>query len=527
MRTYFLIVFLFLFAVVIGLGQLHPWGYHGFWLVVPLFLFGLRDMMQSKRAILRNFPILGHGRYLMEMIRPGIRQYFVESNTDGTPLNREERSLVYQRAKTVLSTLPFGTQRDVYAIGYEWINHSMLPKTPDHEQPRILVGEGNCKQPYSASLFNISAMSYGSLSKNAIRSLNLGAKMGQFAHNTGEGGISEHHLQGGDLIWQLGTGYFGACEGAGHFSPEKFKDNAAREQVKMIEIKLSQGAKPGHGGILPAAKLTPEIAKIRGVPLGHDVISPPGHSAFSTPIGLCEFIGQVRELSGGKPVGIKLCIGKRREFLAFCKAMIKTGIHPDFIVIDGGEGGTGAAPLEFSNSIGCPLTDGLIFAVNCLIGFNLRDKIRVFASGKVITGFSLMRIIALGADAAYSARAMMLALGCIQARHCNSNTCPVGVATQKSWLVNGLVVSDKSQRVHKYHELTVESMMEIISAAGLSSPSELRPWHIMRRTSHVSVQHYGDLFNYLEPGSLLADTLPEHFARAMKHATPESFTSAY
>ncbi|MCB9638156.1 MAG: FMN-binding glutamate synthase family protein [Myxococcales bacterium] len=525
MRREFVITSIALIAAILLLSLWNRSFLHAFWVVGPLILLGYQNLLQTKHAVLRNFPLLGYGRYLLEMIRPEINQYFVESNTDGTPFSREQRSVVYQRAKRELDTVPFGTQHDVYAPGYEWINHSMVPKPVPKELPRILIGEETCKQPYRASVFNISAMSFGSLSKNAVMALNLGAKQGHFAHNTGEGGVSPHHLQGGDLIWQIGTGYFGACSQAGIFDLGRFKDNAARPEVKMIEIKLSQGAKPGHGGILPAEKLTPEIAKIRGVPLGQDVLSPPWHSAFSTPTELCTFIAQLREESGGKPVGIKLCLGKRREFLALCKAMLETGIHPDYIVVDGGEGGTGAAPLEFSNSIGCPLTDALIFVHNSLVGIALRDKIRVIASGKVVSGFDLARVIALGADAANSARAMMLSLGCIQARRCNSNHCPVGVATQNPNLVAGLVIDDKAIRVANYHHNTVHSMMEMLSATGMTSPDQLRPWHIMRRVSLNEISNYSDLYEYIAKGSLLQTNLPENFARAWQHASAHTFES--
>jgi glutamate synthase domain-containing protein 2 len=492
--------------------------------IVPVGALGIWDMVQTKQAIRRNFPVIGHGRYLMEMVRPEINQYFVESNTDGKPFSREDRSVVYQRAKGELDTVPFGTQLDVYEIGYEWMNHSIVPVHVD-AAPRILIGKTTCKQPYSAALMNVSAMSYGSLSSHAVMALNLGAKMGGFAHNTGEGGISPHHLMGGDLIWQLGTGYFGARAPDGNFDPERFKENAARPEVKVIEVKLSQGAKPGHGGILPAKKLTLEIAEIRGVPLGHDVISPPAHRAFSTPVGLVEFIAKLRELSGGKPVGFKLCVGKRREFLAIMKAILETGLHPDYISVDGGEGGTGAAPLEFSNTLGCPLTEGLIFVHNAINGIGYRDRIRVFAAGKIVTGFHMARALALGADAVYSARGMMLALGCIQARRCNANDCPTGVATQNPELMHGLVVNEKAPRVARFQKETVESFLELLGATGLDDPSQLRPWHIFRRVSRTEVHHYGEMYDYLEEGALLRDDLPESYARAWSRAAPHTFAA--
>ncbi|CAM9895556.1 unnamed protein product, partial [Chrysoparadoxa australica] len=458
-------------------------------------LVGIRDALQTRHTILRNFPILGHFRYLLEMIRPEIQQYFIENNTDGKPFNREERSLVYQRSKGDLDTLPFGTQQDVYRVGYQWVNHSIVARHVDPDRMRITVGGPDCRQPYSMSLLNISAMSYGSLSGRAIQSLNGGAKDGNFAHNTGEGGISPHHLKhGGDLIWQIGTGYFGCRNHDGTFSEENFKKNALRNQVKMIEIKLSQGAKPGHGGILPAQKVTQEISEIRGVPLGKDVISPPSHSTFNTPKGLLVFVKRLRELSEGKPVGFKLCIGKRREFMAICKAMMETKIYPDFITVDGGEGGTGAAPLEFSNNIGTPGVEALVFVHNCLQGFGLRKYIRVISTGKVSSGFGMMKRLCLGADACYAARSMMLALGCIQALRCNSNHCPAGVATNNPNLEAGLVVPHKRKRVARFHKETVESFSHMLGAMGMSNSEDLKPWHIQMRTGPSEVKHFGQIY---------------------------------
>ncbi len=500
-----------------------PDAWYGALLVGPIVLLGITDMTQSKRAIQRNFPVLGHIRYLFEMIRPEIQQYFIETDIDGRPFNREERSLVYQRAKGARDTLPFGTTRDVYASGYEWMNHSMVPVTPHDMDPRVMIGEGHCEKPYSASIFNISAMSFGSLSGNAIQALNRGAREGGFAHNTGEGSISSHHLQGGDLIWLIGTGYFGCRNVDGGFDPERFAERAGLEVVKMIEIKLSQGAKPGHGGILPAAKITPEIAKIRGVPMGEDVISPSAHSTFSTPIGLLEFVTQLRELSGGKPVGFKLCVGKRREFLAICKAMLETGLRPDFITVDGGEGGTGAAPFEFSNRLGCPLVDGLTFVHNALVGVGLRDEIRIIVAGKIASGFGLTRMLALGADLCNAARSMMLSVGCIQARRCNDNGCPVGVATQNPSLTVGLDVEIKAIRVVRYHAETVRAALELMGAAGLSRPADLRPWHIIRRVSQLETLHYGEIVDYLEPNALLGSEPPASFVGAWRSASASTF----
>ncbi len=498
------------------------------WIVIgPLIALGFYDMHQEKRAILRNFPVIGHARYLLELIRPEIYQYFVESDTEGVPFDRDQRSLVYQRAKRERDTIPFGTKEDLYETGYEWVNHSIAPMQHDPKDLRVTVGGPDCTKPYSASLLNISAMSYGSLSKNAILALSTGAKLDNFAHNTGEGGISPYHLAGGgDLIWQIGTGYFGCRDDRGRFSPEVYRESATLPNVKMIELKLSQGAKPGHGGILPAAKLTPEIAAIRKVPMGQDVLSPPGHSAFSTPIELLEFIAKLRQLSNGKPVGFKLCVGKRREFLAVCMAMVQTGITPDFITVDGGEGGTGAAPLEFSNHVGTPLIEGLIFVHNALVGYALRPKIRVLASGKVTSGFSMLKRLALGADACNSARGMMLALGCIQALKCNSNHCPVGVATQDPHLMIGLVPGAKSVRVANFHHETMASLGEMLGAIGLASPVDLRPWHIVHRVSPTEVKHYGELYDFVEEGALLRHPLPLSYRRACHGASPETFGHA-
>lgn len=498
------------------------WTLHVLWaliIVVPLFVMGIMDMVQPKRALLRNFPLLGRLRYVAEAIRPGVRQYFIESDLDGRPFSRRKRSLVYSRAKSETETVPFGTQLDVYETGYEWMSHSIYALDPKQleQHPRTLVGGKDCKQPYSLSIFNVSAMSYGSLSANAVLALNQGAKMGNFAHNTGEGGVSPYHLQnGGDLIWQVGTGYFGCRAKDGGFDPERFAQTASAPSIKMIELKLSQGAKPGHGGILPAKKNTPAIAKIRGVEPYTDVLSPPYHKAFNSPEGLMELLQRMRELSGGKPVGFKLCIGSEREFYNICKAMIGTGICPDFITIDGGEGGTGAAPVEFSDSLGMPLRDGLSFAVDTLNGFDLRDKIRVLAAGRVSCGFDIAKAIALGADACYSARAMMMALGCIQALVCNTNKCPTGVATQDPELVKGLVVEDKASRVKNFHYKTVHAFVELLSAAGMKHYKQLERRHIYRRISMKEVMRYDELFPNVPVGCLLnTDEIPEVFRRQM------------
>lgn len=510
----------------IALGLVWLPGLYGFVFLAPLLAVGFHDMVQTHHSIRRNFPILGRARWILESIRPEIQQYFIENNTDGRPFSRERRSLIYQRAKNDVATLPFGTQMNVYETGYEWVNHSLVPKHVDPKSLRVLVGGPTCKKPYHASIFNISAMSFGALSKNAILALNHGAKLGEFAHCTGEGGLSPYHLDpGGDIIWNIGTGYFSCRTPSGKFDPEKFSERANHAHVKMIELKLSQGAKPGHGGILPAKKLTPEIAAIRGVPMGHDVLSPPSHTAFTTPIGLLRFIQQLRDLSGGKPVGFKLCVGKRREFLAICKAMVETGIYPDYIAVDGGEGGTGAAPLEFSNHVGSPLNESLVFVHNALVGINARKHVKIWVSGRITTAFDIISKLCMGADVCYSARAMMMALGCIQALQCNTNTCPTGVATQNPWLTRGLVVEDKKTRVKNFHHATLESVSEILGAMGCESTNELRPWHLMRRFGPFEVKHYGEIFNYLEDGALLSHEPPKIFARAWQTARAESFES--
>ena len=485
-----------------------------FVLIAPLILMGIFDLLQTKHAIRRNFPVIGRMRYVLEAIRPEIMQYFVETDTEGRPLNRIFRSMIYQRSKKENDTTPFGTQMNVYRSGYEWMDHSMYAINKEiGEFPRVTIGGSDCKQPYESSMLNISAMSFGSLSKNAVMAMNKGAKIGKFAHNTGEGGLSPHHLKhGGDLTWQIGTGYFGCRDKHGHFNEETFKKGAIKPQVKMIEIKISQGAKPGHGGILPAIKNTEEIAEIRHVKPHTDVLSPPSHSAFGNPTEFMHFIKKLRELSGGKPVGFKLCIGKKQEFIDICKAMLSTGIKPDFITVDGGEGGTGAAPVEFSNSIGMPLREGLVFVHDTLVGFDLKKDIKLIASGKIISGYHIARVMALGADVCNSARAMMLATGCIQALQCNVNTCPVGVATQNQSLMKGLVVDDKAVRVANYHEETIHSFLELVAAAGLHHPEEITRRHINRRIGIHKVAKYSDIYPYLEEGCLLSEeTMPEEY----------------
>ncbi|PST82628.1 FMN-binding glutamate synthase family protein [Pedobacter yulinensis] len=526
MRKAFIAVAAFLVTATVMISLAWPPFIWAFIFVGPIVLLGIYDLYQPKHSIVRNFPIVGRMRYFMEDLRPKVYQYFVESDVNGTPYNRLSRSLIYQRAKKENDTVPFGTQLNVYDNGYEWLSHS-IAAVSHHElnaDPRVLVGGPECSKPYSASIFNISAMSFGSLSQNAILALNGGARMGNFAHNTGEGGISDYHMKpGGDLIWQIGTGYFGCRHADGTFNFEAFAERAQRDQVRMIEIKLSQGAKPGHGGMLPASKVTPEVARIRLVPEGRDVLSPPGHSAFRTPLELLAFIKQLRQLSGGKPVGFKLCIGRKSEFFAICKAMVQTGIYADFITVDGGEGGTGAAPLEFSNSVGMPLRDAVAFVYDVLSGFGLKKHIRLIASGKVSSGFDLIKNMALGADMCNSARGMMFALGCIQALECNSNTCPTGVATQDPSLMKGLVVEDKTVRVANFHNLTVASAVELLGAAGLREPGQLTRAYINRRISQNLMQSYMESFPYIPEGSLLQTPYPARFELGMALSTAESF----
>ncbi len=484
-----------------------------FVILLPVIFLGIYDIRQRKRTVLRLYPVIGRFRYMLEYVRPEIQQYFIETDTNGMPISREFRTLVYQRAKGVRDTRPFGTVFDVYRQGYEWINHSLAPSTNLEKNPRILFGEENCSQPYAASPLNISAMSYGALSKHAILALNKGAKRGGFAHNTGEGGVTPYHLKhGGDLVWQIGTGYFGCRSYNGDFSEDAFKTTACNDVIKMIEVKLSQGAKPGHGGILPGVKVTQEIADIRGVVAGEDVISPPAHSAFTSPKGLLEFITRLRELSEGKPVGFKLCIGHKSEFLGICKAMLETGLTPDFITLDGSEGGTGAAPVELTNSVGMPLWDAISFVHNALTGIGLRGKIRIIAAGKIISAFHILRAIALGADTINSARGMMFALGCIQARNCNTDECPTGIATQNPVRYQALDIKNKGERVANYHQSMIYHMVDLLAVAGLKSTEDIKPEHINRRVDGSKIKTYAEIYEWLNTGCLLDEkTMPSNW----------------
>jgi len=491
-----------------------------------LTLTGLRDLQQTRHSVLRNYPILGHVRWIMEMVRPEFRQYFGEDDKDGVPFSRRKRSLVYARAKGETSEGAFGTQEDVYQEGHEFIGHTTRPAPlADPETFRIDIGGPDCTKPYSASILNISAMSFGSLSGAAIQALNKGAATGGFAHDTGEGSISPHHREhGGDLVWQIASGYFGCRTEDGRFDPARFERQAADPQVRMVEIKLSQGAKPGHGGILPAAKITPEIAETRGIPMGRDCVSPAAHSAFTTPLELVAFIAELRRLSGGKPVGFKLCIGQPWEFMGIVKAMLATGITPDFIVVDGSEGGTGAAPLEFSDHMGMPLREGLLFVHNTLVGAGLRDRIRIGAAGRITSAFDIAATLALGADWVNSARGFMFALGCIQSLSCNTNRCPTGIATQDPRRAQALVVPDKGERVARFHSSTMHALAELIAAAGLRHPSEIKPQHLNRRVSKTDVRLFSQLHFFLKDGALL-DQVHDHdfYEEAWRLADAETF----
>ncbi|PJK15282.1 FMN-binding glutamate synthase family protein [Lysobacteraceae bacterium NML07-0707] len=476
-----------------------------------LAALGTWDLLQTRSTLRRLYPVMAHFRYGLESIGPEIRQYFIERDTEKVPFSREQRALVYQRAKSVSDVVPFGSKLDVYGNQYEWINHSLLPSAHHEADYRILIGGPQCRQPYQASIFNISAMSFGALSANAVRALNLGARRGGFAHDTGEGAIARYHREhGGDLIWEIGSGYFGCRDAQGRFDPERFARHAAEAQVKMIELKLSQGAKPGHGGMLPGSKVTAEIAETRGVPMGVDCISPATHSSFDSPVSLLEFVARLRELAESKPVGFKLAIGHPWEWFGIAKAMQETGILPDFIVIDGAEGGTGAAPSEFINHVGVPMHEGLHLVHNTLIGLNLRQHIRLGAAGQIVSAFDIARTLALGADWCNAARGFMLSLGCIQSLSCHNGRCPTGIATQDPRRWKKLDVEDKARRVQAFHDNTLQALRDLVCAAGLEHPSQLGPEHILRRVSPTEIRAYNALFNYLKPGELLRAETPKH-----------------
>lgn len=503
---------------------------HAAWLFLfcvlfPLAVLGVFDVVQEQHSLLRNYPIIASVRWVFEALRPYLRQYIVEGELEGSPYTRQARSLVYARAKGEEDRQPFGTELDTRAPEYEWMTHSLAPMPVAEEPFRVRVGGAECAKPYDAAMLNISAMSFGSLGRNAIEALNLGAKMGGFYHDTGEGGLSPYHsIHGGDIVWELGSGYFGCRNRDGSFSPERFAEKAADPQVKMVEIKLSQGAKPGHGGVLPAAKVTQEIAAIRGIEMGEDCISPSRHPAFSSPAQMMEFVARLRELSGGKPVGIKMCVGHPSETFAIVKAMLHTGIHPDFVVVDGAEGGTGAAPEELADHMGMPLREGLVLMRNALVGTGLRSKVRLAASGKVTSGFSMAANMAIGADWCNAARAFMFSLGCVMSMRCHTGHCPTGVATNDPHLQRGLVVEDKAERVASYQRHTVAALAELVAAAGLSHPSELEPHHIWHRLTPVEAKPLDRLYPFLEAGELLDAPDMTTYAAEWAAATHDSFT---
>ncbi len=502
-------------------------GSPGWWallaVVALLLALAVHDVVQRKHAILRNYPVLGHLRFLLEDIRPEVQQYFIERNYDGRPYDRDTRSAIYQRSKGIKEEQPFGTERDVNEVGYEYLVHSTAPVDPPEAPPRVRIGGPDCTRPYDMSLLNVSAMSFGALSANAILALNGGARRGGFAHDTGEGGLTDHHLRpGGDLVWEVGTGYFGARTEGGDFDPDQFADKASHDQVKLVSLKLSQGAKPGIGGVLPAAKVSAEIARARGVPQGEKCVSPTSHRVFATPRELVLFIARMRELAAGKPAGFKLCVGSRVDVLAICKAMVAEGVSPDFVIVDGGEGGTGAAPLEYEDHMGTPLTEGLHVVHNALVGAGLRDVVRVGVSGKVSTGIDIVKRLCQGADYTNAARAMMMATGCIQAQLCHTNTCPVGVATQDPKRARALDVADKTERVHQYHRATVDQATQVMASMGVRSPDELSAELLRRRVDEHRVASYAEIYPALEPGQLL-DEPPHDWAADWAAADPDRF----
>jgi glutamate synthase domain-containing protein 2 len=505
-----------------------PWWALPLCVLLPLIAVGIHDLNQTHHAILRNYPIIGHLRFILESIRPELRQYVIEDDRDPVPFSREHRALVYRRAKDVHDAQPFGTVMDVGAVGYGWISHSIRPQVVTDHDFRVTIGGPDCKQPYSASVFNISGTSFGAVSGHAIMAFNKGARMGGFAHNTGEGSISKYHREfGGDIIWQVATGYFGCRTPDGDFDPDKFAAQAREAQVKMIEVKLSQGAKPGHGGVLPKAKITAEIAETRGIGRDSDCVSPAAHKAFSTPLEFIHFIARLRDLSGGKPIGVKMAVGHRFEFLAIVKAMLELNITPDFICVDGGEGGTGAAPAELSNHVGLPLNEGLSFVHNALVGAGLRERIKLGASGKLVTGYDLCRAFAIGADYANSARSFMFAVGCIQSRSCHTNHCPTGVATQDPLRQRALVVEDKAPRVANFHRNTMRALAELLGAAGLTHPDHIKPWHLQIRHQSGAVLRGDDVYPHVAHGAILAGNMSEDLAREWGRARADSFEPAF
>ncbi|GGZ05086.1 FMN-binding glutamate synthase family protein [Novosphingobium colocasiae] len=494
------------------------------WIMVPVLLLTLWDFLQGRHALRRNYPLIARVRWLFEDLRPFIRAYVVESDREGRPFTIDERGLVYARAKGEVSTHPFGTELDVYSDEYEWLGHSITPTEEAPDTWHVRIGGESCTRPYHSALLNISAMSFGSLSANAIQALNKGAAMGGFAHDTGEGSISRYHrIHGGDLIWEIGSGYFGCRHRDGSFNEELFAQQAASDQVRMIEIKLSQGAKPGHGGVLPGAKVTEEIAEARKVEVGEDCLSPAAHSTFSTPVGLLEWVEQLRDLSGRKPVGIKLCVGQPHEVFALVKAMVETRITPDFIVVDGAEGGTGAAPQELTDNVGMPLREGLILMRNALVGTGLKDRVRLGASGRIHSGAGMARAFALGADWCNAARAFMFSLGCVQSMKCHTGDCPTGVATQVGWRQKGLVVDDKAERVARFQKETLKALREIVVAMGYDSPWDLTQHDIYQRIDSARAGAIDEVYRFLKPGELLQAPEQTQYARSWRVSSAETF----
>ena len=505
----------------------HHWGGAVLVAALAVFIVAMFDMLQSEHSLRRTYPGSARFRWFFEWLRPFLRAYIVEGELEGRPFSIDERSLIYARAKGDVDAHPFGTDLDVYSSEYEWLAHSAMPNPSAPRDMRVTVGSSQCTLPYSASRLNISAMSFGSLGANAIEALNLGAKLAGCYHDTGEGAISPYHRRhGGDIVWEIGSGYFGCRDTTGHFDAARFTDNAASDQVRMIEIKLSQGAKPGHGGILPAPKVTAEIASTRGVAQGLDCVSPAAHSAFSTPIELVEFAARLRDLAGGKPVGIKLCVGFPHEIFAIAKAMLVTGIRLDFMVIDGGEGGTGAAPTELTDRVGMPLREGLIIARNALVGAGLKSEVRLAASGKVTSGAGVAINAALGADWCTAARAFMFSLGCVQSLKCHTDTCPTGIATQSLARQRGLVVPEKAERVARYHAATMRALHDIVVAAGLDSPADFRPSHLRQRINVSQMRQMDESYTFVRPGELLSGVEDPVLRRWWDAATPDSFRRA-
>lgn len=514
-------IFVVFVLLLIAILDISPWFAIVFFIV--LLAVAIYDFLQKKHALLRNFPIIGHVRFVLEFFHPLIQKYFIANDYSEGPFNRWQRNIVYKRASNKLDSVAFGTDKNIDEIGYEWVTHSLIPKEIDQVESRVTIGGPYCKKPYKASLLNISAMGFGPLSANAVMALNKGAALGGFYQNVGEDGLTDYHLQGGDLVYQIGTGYFGCRTSTGNFCPKEFAKKVSIDTIKMIEIKLSQGARPSRGGMLPAHKVTAEIAQLYNIELGKDIVSPPTHSAFNTPIEFCNFIKQLRDLSGGKPIGFKLCIGEHSEFLAICKAMLKTNITPDFITVDSSAGGTGAAPVEFVDRVGMPLEDSLIFVHNALVGCGLRKDIRIIASGKVVTGFDMVRLFALGADICNSARAMMLAIGCQQFKQCHNNTCPVGIATQNANLSKALDVDTKKHNVYNFHSATIKAYSEIIAAMGLTAPNQITPEKLKKRISVNSIRSYAHLYDFVPENCLIDGNIPPSFIKSWQRAQADSF----